>query len=358
MKTKPNLLRRRVFVQQMLFAGAASSPFFDWIASGATPGADLAMTVLGPIPTAQLGVTLAHEQGVVDFLGAEKSAQLRHDRDEAFKTILPHFKNLAKLGCATLVECTPKYIGRDVILLKRLAEASGLNVITNTGYYGASDNKFLPKHAFTESADQIAARWLAEWRDGIDGSGIRPGFMKLGVGSGRLPEIHIKLVRAAARTHRQCGLPIAIHTGNGEAALDEIRIVEEEGVSPGALIWVHAQNDPGPVQIQAARRGAWVSLDGFGASASTRERYKGFLTALRRERLLDRALISHDHFWSVEGEGPSGTLKLHADSPAPFQSIFTTLLPDLRESGFTDSEIRQLTIANPGKAFAINVRPL
>lgn len=313
------------------------------------------MTVLGPISPGRLGMTLSHEHCIVDFLGAEKSKVLRHDQEEAFQTVLPNLKRLAEHGCNSLVECTPNYIGRDVRLLKRLAETSTLNILTNTGYYGAAGNKFLPRHAFSESADRLAGRWLEEWREGIDGSGIRPGFMKLGVDKGKLPELHTKLVRAAARVHLQTGLTIAIHTGNGEAALDEVRVLREEGVAPSALIWVHAQNDPA-THVEMAKRGAWVSLDGYSASEKNRERYKNFLIALRNEKLLGRVLVSHDHFWSVEGNGGRGSLKLANGAPNPFVSVFTHLLPDLRAANFTDAEIRLLTVDNPAKAFTIQKR--
>lgn len=315
------------------------------------------LTVLGPIAPDELGMTLAHEHCVVDFLGAEKAKAPRHDAEEAFSTILPHLKRLKERGCRTLVECTPNYIGRDVRLLKRLATASGLHILTNTGYYGAAGNKFLPQHAFTETADSLAKRWLGEWREGIDGTGIRPGFIKLGVEKGKLPEVHVKLVRAAARAHLESGLTIAIHTGDGEAALDELRVLQEEGVAPSALIWVHAQNDPGKIQIEAAKRGAWVSLDGFGEKQ--RDRYKAFLGALRAGNLVTRVLLSHDHFWSVEGQGERGTLKLHSGGAATaFESVFTHLLPDLREAGFTETEIRQLTVKNPAEAFSIRARKI
>lgn len=315
------------------------------------------MTVLGPITPAQLGVTLPHEHSVVDFLGAEKATTLRHDAEDAFTTILPHLKKLKERGGQSLAECTPNYIGRDVRLLKRLAQATGLNILANTGYYGAAGNKFLPKHAFTESAEQLSERWLAEWLDGIDGSGVRPGFLKLGVGSGKLPDVHAKLVRAAARVHLQSGLAIAVHTGDGDAALDEIRILPEEGVAPSALIWVHAQNDSGPKQIEAAKLGAWVSLDGYSASERNRARYKKFLIELKKEKLLGRVLLSHDHFWSVEGEGGRGSLKIHSGGAVnAYEAIFTHLLPDLRQSGFDENDIRQLTIRNPAEAFTIRVR--
>jgi predicted metal-dependent phosphotriesterase family hydrolase len=324
---------------------------------GAEPLDGKIMTVLGPIPPEKLGTALAHEHGVVDFLGAEKSATLRHDAEDAFTTILPHLKKLKERGCDSLVECTPNYIGRDVRLLKRLAEATRLNILTNTGYYGAAGNKFLPKHAFAESAEQISAIWLKEWRDGIDGTGVRPGFLKLGVGSGKLPELHVKLIRAAAWVHLQTGLTIAIHTGDGVAALDEIRVLKEEGVAPSALIWVHAQSDSGPRQIEAAKLGAWVSLDGYSASERNRERYKKFLADLKKEKLLGRVLLSHDHFWSVEGEGGRGSLKIHSGGATnAYEAVFTHLLPDLRQAGFSDAEIQQLTVRNPGEAFTIRLR--
>jgi predicted metal-dependent phosphotriesterase family hydrolase len=354
MTTPGTALSRRTFLQAALTA-AAGCLIAGQRAGAADSLQGKIMTVLGPIAPEDLGVTLAHEHGVVDFLGAEKAPSPRHDSDEAFATILPHLKRLKDRSCRSLVECTPNYIGRDAALLKRLSSASGLHILTNTGYYGAAGNKFLPQHAFTESADQLAARWLREFREGINPTGIRPGFMKLGVDKGKLPEVHAKLLRAAARVHLQTGLTIAIHTGDGEAALDELRILKEEGIAASALIWVHAQNDPGEIQLEAAKRGAWVSLDGFGEKH--RERYKNFLAALRAEKLLNRVLLSHDHFWSVEGQEKRGALKLHSGgAPTAFESIFTHLLPDLRSAGFTDTDIRQLTVKNPAEAFTIRVR--
>src|SRR5262245_33684479 len=178
---EPGLISRREFLgATSAWAGAAGV-----LSAGRLFGAERfegkIMTVLGPIAPDQLGRALAHEHAVVDFIGAEKSKAARHDAEEAFSTILPHLQKLRERGCRCLVECTPSYIGRDVRLLKRLSDASGLHILTNTGYYGAAGNKFLPQHAFTETAEQLSARWLRDWRDGIEGTDIRPGFMKLGV---------------------------------------------------------------------------------------------------------------------------------------------------------------------------------
>jgi hypothetical protein len=110
------------------------------------------MSVTGPIHAEQLGTTLPHEHVMVDFVGAERVSRDRYDSDEVFSVVLPHLRDARRLGCQTLVECTPAWIGRDPALLARLAHASGLNILTNTGYYGAASGKFIPRHAREESA--------------------------------------------------------------------------------------------------------------------------------------------------------------------------------------------------------------
>ena len=193
---------------------------------------DQIQTVEGPVSPDALGVTLIHEHVMVDFIGAAHVSPERYDADEVFRVALPFLEQFRALGGCSLVECTPAYIGRDPGLLRRLAEASGVRLITNTGYYGAANDKYLPAHAFTETAEQLADRWLRECERGIDGTGIFPGFIKIGVDTGPLSEVDAKLVRAAARVHQRTGLTIASHTGPGVPAMAQIDLLEELGVSP------------------------------------------------------------------------------------------------------------------------------
>ena len=306
------------------------------------------LTVQGPISPEQMGLTLPHEHVLVDFAGAEEADPKRYDQDEVFEKVLPYLLQAKELGLQTLVEATPNYLARDPVLLRRLSEASGLHLLTNTGYYGAVDGKFLPPHAHTETADQLAARWLLEWREGIGGTGIRPGFIKTSVNASPLVPVDRKLVQAAARTHRQSGLTIASHTTNGPAALEELGILQEEGVAGQAFIWVHAQSEKDrSFHLQAARQGAWLSFDGL--SASNLPEYLGHLQAMKEADLLGQVLVSHDAGWYHVGEPGGGSFR-------SYESLFRDLLPALRTAGFTEQEIRQLTVENPQRAFAVRVR--
>lgn len=350
-------LNRRDFINSAALAAAAA---LTGCATTGKSNEGRIMTVTGPIRPGDLGRTLIHEHVVVDFIGAAKTTPERYDHELAFQTALPHFQKLRAREVTSLVECTPRYIGRNVVLLRRLSQASGVQIITNTGWYAAVDHKFLPPGVQTESAEQIAAHWLNEWQGGIEGTGIRPGFIKLGTGNGPLPAVDAKLVRAAARVHRATGLTIAIHTGNGAAALDEIRLLREEGVAPGTLVWVHAMNDPGPIQIEVAKLGAWVSLDGYSLKPGNVIRFVDYVVAHREAGTLRRVLLSHDDGWAVDGAAPSGNkLTLFGNgNPAPYESLFTRLLPDLRAKGFTDADFDQMLITNPRQALTIQRRLL
>lgn len=301
-------------------------------------------TVSGPIPGDRLGMTLMHEHVLVDFIGADQVSPSRYDPDQVFTAVLPHLRQAHALGGATLVECTPTYLGRDPQLLKRLSEASGLHILSNTGYYGAAKDKHLPAHAFTETAEQLAARWIREAERGIDGTSIKPAFMKIGVDEGPLSEVDAKLVRASAITHRATGLPIASHTGTGVAAMEELALIEGAGVPLSAFIWVHAHNERDQsFHVKAAKRGAWVEFDGI--SPTSVARHVELVQHMKAQGLLDRVLVSHDAGWYRVGEPGGGRFR-------PFDTLFTSFLPALKASAFSEADVNQLIVANPQAALA------
>jgi len=139
------------------------------------------MTVLGPIDSKELGQTLEHEHILVDFVGAEDTGNHRWDQENVLEAVLPYLLEAKALGFKSIVECTPAYLGRDPRLLKSLSEKTGLHLITNTGYYGARENKFIPVDVQKLSANDLASRWIEEFENGIEDTRIKPGFIKIGV---------------------------------------------------------------------------------------------------------------------------------------------------------------------------------
>jgi phosphotriesterase-related protein len=307
-------------------------------------------TVTGPVAADRLGITLMHEHVLVDFIGAAQVSPSRYDADAAFHAVLPHLHHVKRLGCSTLVECTPAYLGRDVRLLRRLSDASELHILSNTGYYGAANDKHLPAHAFDETAEQLAARWIRESERGIDGTGIKPAFMKIGVDQSPLSAVDAKLVRAAALTHQETGLAIASHTGSGAAALEELDLIEGAGVPASAFIWVHAQAERDVTfHARAGRRGAWVEFDGVGPTSVMR--HVELVRLMKEEGLLGRVLLSHDAGWYRVGEPAGGQFR-------PYDTLFTTFIPAMNAAGFSEAEVRQMIVAHPRQALARRRYPI
>jgi phosphotriesterase-related protein len=306
------------------------------------------MTVNGRMAADKMGFTLPHEHILVDFIGADKIDPSRYDANEVFRVALPKLLAVKERGCKTMMECTPAYLGRDVKLLKRLSATSGLNILTNTGYYGAAGEKYLPAHAYTETADQVAARWISEWENGIEGSGIKPGFIKSGVDKYPLSAVQHKMVEAAAITHLATGLSIGIHTGDGKAAMEELEIIKSKGISAEAWIWIHAQNEQNrELHFRVAKAGGWISFD--NVTPGSISQCLSFLKDMKKENLLRHVLLSHDSGWYHAGEPNGGSYK-------DYNTITDKLVPTLEGNGFTEKEIQLLFFANPANAFTTKVR--
>lgn len=317
------------------------------------------MTVNGPVDQSRTGIFLEHEHVLVDFIGADSTGYHRWDRSEVIEKLTPLIIEAGKKGVTTIVECTPAYLGRDPLLLKELSTRTGMHLVTNTGYYGVRNNLYLPESFYSLDAKGLAALWTGEFADGIEDTDIRPGFIKISVDpSEPLSADHRKLVTAAALTHLETGLTVASHTGPDGPALEQLSILTENGVHPSAFIWVHAQGGTVEGNIEAAKAGAWISLDNIHSPAGpddtgqgSPEWYAGRIDELRRNGFLDQVLISHDSGWYDPAKPEGGEIN-------GFTDIFNYLVPALKARDFSDKEIEQILVTNPVNALKIRVREL
>jgi len=298
-------------------------------------------TVRGPIEPQALGPTLAHEHVMCDFIGADQTGPHRWERELVVQRMLPYLQALVERGLRGFVDCTPMYLARDVRVLARLAELTGLHILTNTGLY---KEPFLPAEVFGLAPGDVAAGWIREWEEGIEETGIRPGFIKIAVHPASLAPIQQVIVRAAAITHLATGLAVACHTGHAVAAHESLDLIEAEGMDPRRYIIVHADAIADRAQHEElARRGAWLEYDSIGPT-SIDARVELVLDMLDKG-YEDQLLISQDAGWYHVGEPNGGEVR-------PFTSLSDLFIPRLREAGATEEIIHKLLTVNPSRAFA------
>lgn len=298
-------------------------------------------------PVDSNAVWLAHEHILVDFIGADSIRPNSWKHDSILDEVIPSLEELKEFNVKYFVDATPNYLGRDVLLLEKIAHKTGIRIVTNTGLYGARNNKFIPNYVREITADNLAKKWIEEYQNGIEGTSIKPGFIKIGIDDTiPLNVIHQKLVKAAALTHLKTGLTIASHTGRAIGLWPQLNILKEMGVSPESFIWVHAQEENNNENyLIAAGMGCWISLDGLGWEI---EKHVEKIVYAKRNGILDRILISQDSGW-YDPQKDNQTIR-------PYTNIFKKLYPELKSNGFTDDEFNLLISINPSKAFSIKVR--
>lgn len=317
------------------------------IASCASKNGSIVNSVSGPVTVSPNEVWLSHEHLLVDFIGADSIDPKKWDHDSVISAVLPYLEELKEHNVKYFVDATPAYLGRDVLLLEKIARKTGLTILTNTGFYGAVNNKYIPSFAFEKTAEELAAIWINEYNKGIDSTSIKPGFIKISVDAAdTLDAIDQKLVKAAGITHLQTGLTILSHTGKAKGLWPQLKILREMNVSPNAFVWVHAQAEEDNTNyLRAAKEGCWIALDGLGWDI---EKHLQKLVFAKEHDILNRVLISHDAGW-YDPQKQTQAIK-------PYTNIFKQLYPALMSKGFSKEEFNLLISDNPAKAFSINIR--
>lgn len=303
-------------------------------------------TVLGKIDSAELGLTLGHEHIMIDSRGADNAQEYK--RDDVVSALLPSLLALKRLGCQTLIDATPNGLGRDINVLVKASEQSGLNIITCVGAWDGmnADGKFIPDSVRTSSIDEIVGLWSSEFYNGVDNTDVKPGFIKIALGdNGMITELQSRLLYAAIRTSLQTDMPIQFHCTSATAVQEIIGIAKNENIELSKLIWLHCDTKKDDLLIKRlAKEGIWVSFDYALARAKDLTWYITMLNSMIADGSIDRLLVSQDHdIYDLE-------TGLGTDS---VQWMFTAFIPLLKEHGFSQEVLDQIFVINPSVVFDI-----
>jgi len=300
------------------------------------------MTVLGEIEPAQMGNTLSHDHIMLDGWGLRPLYEAILD-DESIAT--EEVRLFGQAGGGTI--CDPTNIGlkRDPTALARISAATGVNIVMGAGWYREI---VYPEYIVSTSTADLADFLVAEIRDGVEGTGIRPGFIgEIGTERGHITPVVERVYRAAARAHLRTGIPIMTHTTHwGELALEQLDLLAEEGVDASVVIVSHLGDRKGiDTILPIAERGAWINVDniGFVGGYAPLEFRADNVAELCRRGLADRVMLSNDicELGQLAAYGGVG-----------YANVITNFLPMLTERGVSDADIVQMTVTNPSKAFA------
>ena len=302
------------------------------------------VTTQGPLLAEGLGVILPHEHIFTDLRGPTVSGYGQANPADVVRVMKPFLVEARQKGVGVLFECSGIGVGRNVPIIARVSQESRLPVVVPTGVYGR-DNFAPPEHQkMTE--DELTTLFVKELREGIEGTGIKAGFIKIATGSAAMTALEEKFLRAAGRAASQTGAAIAGHTPVSGNASKQVAILES--IDPAVrFIWVHAQSENNrQVQRQLAAKGAFIEFDNLGWSPGQ----EGTIIAAMQELLAagygDRILLSHDAGWYQPGQPNGGSQK-------GYVYLIDSFIPKLRAAGVDEAAIRMITETNPIRAFGL-----
>lgn len=306
------------------------------------PGTSRIDTVLGPVDPEGVGKVLAHEHLYVDFslfFALDDPNYMRPvgGFDAAVDVISTYVLAVKAQGVELIIDWGCLGVGRSASTARQVAQRTGVNVAIPTGIY-----KYLLEPRFEGwSVDRLADFMINEFRRGIDGTGIKPAFIKMGADP--VPtaiETHIH--RAATIAAAEVGATVAVHLPFPLDARSETeiararqiwRLARDNGVRPDRFVWGHANgvikaDKVSAAHLDAARaqyfelaaEGITLQFDAVGSDPSNAaDPWFGgptdpavFLDLLERFVTMgygDRVMISNDASVYVNpGGGPEGEL--------------------------------------------------
>src|SRR3954451_2618208 len=306
-------------------------------------------TTAGPIESSELGRTLIHEH----FRGRDEAVAHQwphmYDEDEEWRGSIEQANAVKEHGVKTIVEPTAMMLGRNVELLRRIADETGLNIVTCTGIYTYDH---LPHFFDFRDADAIAELFVHDIEQGIQGTDIKAAFIKCAADEPGVTENIEKVHRAAARASVRTGAPIMAHfRPASNTGPRQIEIFEEEGVELSKVQIAHTGDSDDLGYIEGLlEKGVWIGLDRYGLDLFLPyDKRQATAKALLERGYADRIFLSADSVATTDWFPANVIEQLIAAGAATDWTIRIVpekVLPELRESGMSEEQERTMMVDN------------
>src|SRR5512134_3163420 len=92
-------------------------------------------TIKGPVAVDAVGLILPHEHLFTDLRGPHVPDYARGEPSAVLKVVQPYLAEASAAGVTALVECSTVGVGRNLSILRSLAETTPIHIIAPTGVY-------------------------------------------------------------------------------------------------------------------------------------------------------------------------------------------------------------------------------
>jgi phosphotriesterase-related protein len=312
-------------------------------------------TVLGPVSLDDLGTTLMHEHVVLIDFDVARDYPESWQPETVLTAARAELTDLVRRGVGTIVDMTVMGLGRDVGLVRQIAEGTGLNVIVATGLYSfdALPRYFRNRVPDNGKADLLAEFFVHDIREGIADTRVRAGIIKCVTGENGVTPGVDRAIRAAAWAHRATGVPLSTHSdARTFRGRDQQQILRQEGVDLSRVVIGHSgdSTDLGYL-TELMDNGSYLGMDRFGLGFPVTEDQRiETIVSLVERGYAGRLVLSHDTSTFTHTFDPSVRV---AQMPLwRYSYIPDLVVPRLLDRGVSPADIDQMLVRNPRSIFA------
>lgn len=311
-------------------------------------------TLTGSVSESELGRVLMHEH--VFVLNAELMINYPEmfPEDEMVRRAVAVLREVRDTGIDTFVDLSVMGTGRNVPVLRRIAEQVDLNILVATGWYTYHEAPVFaqlngPGRLF-DGPDPLTEMFVRDIRHGIGSTGVRAAVLKCSADRYGMTEGVMNIMQAVADAHLETGAPIFTHSDPGnETGPAQLDYFESRGIDLDGVVVGHCGDTDELDRLRRmADRGAVLGMDRFGLES--RLPYKARIETVAnmcRLGYADRMVISTDSsVFSMNFPDE------HRRERLPLwdaRAVMPRVVADLRSSGVGENDIDQMLLRNPAR---------
>ena len=309
-------------------------------------------SVLGPVDTRELGITLMHEHVLCANWTARANYPDWLERKEFIDLAVKMLKRAKQFGVKTMIDGTPPGLGRDISVLREVSEKAEINIIASTGFYWYEEAWLVGK-----DRGRMVERLVREVEEGIQGTDSKAGIIKCATDYKGMTAENQHLLEIVADTQKITGLPIFAHgTVQNKVAAFQQQFFADRGVPAEKIILGHLGDTDNVEYIESIlKKGSYAGLDRFGLEwIFPDEKRIATLKKLIEDGWADKLFLSHDFSVFIDEINNEWSERKNVDVEHlnfQYTHIFERVLPELLEQGVEKEVVNRILSINPQNFF-------
>ena len=269
-----------------------------------------------------------------------------------------------EVGGRTIVDVTNIGCGRNPQGVKRIAAATGLNVVMGSGWYQKASH---PPDMDQRTPEDLAEEIIRDITVGVGETEVRSGIIgEVGINGDPITPNEVKSLQATAWASRATGAAISLHHGGmGRERFEVAEILAREGADLTRTIFGHSGSYAGdlPFLLELLDLGVYIQFDQLGRpvvplarglrrhgpdrnapDAATDTLVAEVIPQLIDAGFEDRILLSHDVCFKTFLTAYGGT---------GYAYLLDKFMPYLQTQGVTAEQVNTIVVESPRRVLTL-----